>query len=447
MHNVIIPPHRRQERGQTVILVAVAIVSLLAMAALAIDVVTLYVARSEIQRAADATALAGAKGLADSGVTTLQPTDPKLPDAKVLAQSMALAEINAFLNASSPTNLVAGTTPTMLGTPNLDWTQNNNPRITVTVQRANLPTFFARILGQRSAIATASATAEAYNPANVSPFTLIAPRGVKPWLVANADPINGGIPFITTATGLVEPGVIGESFDLTADCDTGNPNKCKLIAPPPPYVIIAPPIFRVYYLPALVASPPNAANICPSSCTGNSDYEQSIQCYDTTVYSCGGGAANASWDNSVNPGANGANALTAHATECLIHATGGYGPNAGQDTLSYPPPYPLNGAPQITAQSGPQIGNLVTTSNSIVTIPIIDTCSGCIPTSSGPVTVVGFLQAFINWVEPNGLSGNPGDVNITVLNVAGCSSAAPLLPPVVGGMGTSPVPVRLITPP
>src|ERR1700682_2661790 len=35
---------RRRERGQTIILVAVALVSLLAMAARAIDVVTLYVA-------------------------------------------------------------------------------------------------------------------------------------------------------------------------------------------------------------------------------------------------------------------------------------------------------------------------------------------------------------------------------------------------------------------
>jgi uncharacterized membrane protein len=52
---------RSGERGQTIILVAVSLVSLLAMAALAIDVVTLYVARSEMQRAADAAAIAGAK--------------------------------------------------------------------------------------------------------------------------------------------------------------------------------------------------------------------------------------------------------------------------------------------------------------------------------------------------------------------------------------------------
>jgi len=44
---------RKNERGQTLVLVALAIVSLLGMAALAIDVVTLYVAHAEAQRAAD----------------------------------------------------------------------------------------------------------------------------------------------------------------------------------------------------------------------------------------------------------------------------------------------------------------------------------------------------------------------------------------------------------
>ncbi len=41
-----------------------------AMAALSIDVVTLYTARSEAQLVADAAALAGARVLANSGVTS-----------------------------------------------------------------------------------------------------------------------------------------------------------------------------------------------------------------------------------------------------------------------------------------------------------------------------------------------------------------------------------------
>ena len=63
----------RKERGQTILLVAVVIVTILAMAALAIDVVTLYVARTEMQRAADGAALAAARAFVDSGVTTAIP--------------------------------------------------------------------------------------------------------------------------------------------------------------------------------------------------------------------------------------------------------------------------------------------------------------------------------------------------------------------------------------
>src|SRR5208337_149801 len=93
---------RRSERGQTIVLVAISIVSLLAMAALAIDVVTLYVARSEIQRAADAAALAGAKAMADSGVTSIPTTDPHYTDnsAQSLASAMATTAITAVVQNS-----------------------------------------------------------------------------------------------------------------------------------------------------------------------------------------------------------------------------------------------------------------------------------------------------------------------------------------------------------
>src|SRR2546430_3544214 len=82
-----------QERGQTIALVALTIVTLLAMAALAIDVVTLYVAKGEVQRAADAAALVAAKGFVDSGVTS----DPANTSLQTLAENMATAGINAIL--------------------------------------------------------------------------------------------------------------------------------------------------------------------------------------------------------------------------------------------------------------------------------------------------------------------------------------------------------------
>jgi hypothetical protein len=81
---------------------------------------------------------------------------------------------------------------------------------------------------------------------------------------------------------------------------------------------------------------------------------------------------------------------------------------------------------------------VVTSSNSIVSLPIYDDTASVI-TQAGPnnVTVVGFLQVFINSVDTN------GNVSVTVLNVSGCGND-PSKPPL---LGSSPVPVRLITEP
>jgi hypothetical protein len=99
----------------------------------------------------------------------------------------------------------------------------------------------------------------------------------------------------------------------------------------------------------------------------------------------------------------------------------------------------------ITSESGLQSGNVVTTSSSIVTIPIID-ITYPLPASPGAVTVVGYIQAFINQVNPGPGPPDPGSINITVLNVAACSATPNTANPIVGGSGTSPVPVRLIGP-
>ncbi len=442
MQRNILLQRRHHERGQTIILVAISIVSLLAMAALAIDVVTLYAARSEIQRAADAAALAGAKAIADSSITTLLVTDPNFTTVQSWAATAATNQISAVLQ----NNLVGGQPPTPASPPAVDWARQGNPHITVKLQSSTLPTFFSKIWGASPNIVTATATAEAYNPANVQNFTPIAPKAVKPWLVANIDP-NSGTPFITPTTGVVEPSAIGETLNLTADCQSPGPGCTLLVGGNPPgrgpaNSLLYP---QVEYVPALVTAPatPNP-NVCPSTCTGATNYEQSIECADVTtsykVLSCGGGVTNLQWDNTVNP--TGLTGLSALGAECLINATT-HGLNKGQDTLD-PIPWP-NNPMQITAQSGLQNGNFVTTSSSIVTIPLIDT-AGFIPPTGGNVTIDGYMQAFINEVHGG---THPGDISVTVLNIAGCSNSSTNIgvTPVVGASGTSPVPVRLITPP
>src|ERR1700686_5251977 len=58
-----------KQRGVTIALVALSMVVIIGMAALAIDVGTLYQAKAEAQRAADAAALTAARVISISGVT------------------------------------------------------------------------------------------------------------------------------------------------------------------------------------------------------------------------------------------------------------------------------------------------------------------------------------------------------------------------------------------
>lgn len=442
---------RRGERGQTILLVAVSMVSLLAMAALAIDVVTLYVARTEVQRAADAAALVGAKAIADSGVTSLPPGDPSLPDAITLAQSMATAVVLAMVNAPTLiSNPVAGSPPTLVGgVPTFNFTLNNNPTVTVTLQQTNLPTFFARVFGQRSATTSATAMAEAYNPSNLinqANFPPVIPRCVKPWLVANLDPTNPilGQPFIDEATGAVVANVTtlaATPFNLQADCRNGV-SFCQIHHNPMQRVAGE---TGMEYLPMLVTPNP-AVDACPSG-VGATNYEEGVACCNARTYSCGGNTTNADWDSTINPEDGRAAGAAALATELLIHATD-TGPGQGQDTLDYPSPWP-SAPPRITGGTRSLMNNrVVTTSSSIVSVPIVDNPATGFSTSTGPVTVVGFLQAFVN--EVSDVAGPPshvGEINIRVLNVVGCSSTPNGNTPILGGNGASTIPVRLITPP
>ena len=66
---------RRDERGITMLIVALAMVAIIGMAALSIDVITLYLAREEAQRAADAAALTAARVISMSGITGAATTD------------------------------------------------------------------------------------------------------------------------------------------------------------------------------------------------------------------------------------------------------------------------------------------------------------------------------------------------------------------------------------
>lgn len=413
------------------VLVAAAMVAIMAMAALSIDVVTLYVANADAQRSADAAALAAARVLSITGVTG----DPSnnsgsWPLASSAAQTVAQSVANQ--------NLVGGLAPKSVNV-----TVNNtsalfavNPIVSVTVTSANLPTFFSRIWGKRAANVSATANAEAYNPSNSGAYTAagsmvpVQPRCVKPMIVPNVDPQTGNT-LVGTADGSItnpgiqlnyaggKSGVIGEEFTLTSAC-TGT--TCTNVQPP------GGPVLKGNYIPAYVQNPPVAVSTAPG-CALSDDYQEAIAgCDQSTVYACGtlsGAQADLSENRTAETGA---------AAQCLVQ-------QPGQDSINtavYPfqieagDDNPLKAA----GVNGLNAGDVISASNSIITIPIMN--GNTVPPGGlqPAVTIVGFLQVFIQNVNA---AENPV---VTILNVSGCSNAA-TQPPVTG---SSPVPVRLIQP-
>ena len=422
---------RRKQRGQTLMLVAIAMVSLLAIAALAVDLVSLYAARGEIQRAADAAALAGAKAFVDSAVTT----DPTL---QPMAQTMA----QAYASAAAAQNLVSGGAPQFSSPPTFDFTTYpGNPRISVTLERSGLPLFFARIWGGQFASVSASAVAEAYNPAysqsNTKSFVPTAPKCVKPFLVPNNDSAPGTTSpiYVDPSSGAPQPSalsLLGRTLSLDSACKRGG-NGCTLLNGQ-----TAPRKFQ--YLPMQGLSP---HRYCPalsspgcSAPAGN--FQQSIQCCDGAAFDfaqCGQSATPATWDPSVNP----SRGQSENGLQCLIHTTAG---SNQQDTLD--PSKFLSGTGPVLISPGPysqslyglQATDLMATSDSIITVPLFDNSHPQLPAN---VTIVGFLQLFVLDV---GSGAQSGDFTTVILNISGCGQA--MGSGGISGGGISAIAVRLV---
>jgi len=489
-------PGRRRERGITMILVAVAMTAIIAMAALSIDVITLYLAREEAQRSADAAALAAAKVISVSGITGA--ADPATDSASwklicggssstATQAAQAVVQQNAVGGAAiagtSTVTYLAGSGGTISSSTDCSTLSTAfavNPIVTVQIQQTGLPTFFSRIWRRTTNTVSATATAEVFNPSdsgnvgNQTTGTIIPvqPRCVKPWVVPNLDPLNPNSActincnhFVGASDGhIVNPGisvgggnangVIGERFLLIPNCLHRVRGLCSLrntqiqanhdasgnTVPAPP---------NLEFLPGQTE---NASVAIPRAATSGSLYEKAIAgCDQTTVYYCGVPSSSpiGSGPNMVDLGTYPADD-TSNGVQALINE-GNPNPSGGQPTgqdffnpsaspYGSPSSYPfqiLAGSSNPTALTA---GTPITASNSIVSVPIYDPANPIASTGTSPVTIVGFLQVFINGVDQY------GNVDVVVLNVAGCGNGTRTTSP-NPVTGSSPVPVRLITPP
>jgi hypothetical protein len=413
-----------RERGVVILVVALVLLFIVAaLAALAIDLVTFYTARSEAQLAADSIALAAARVLANSGMTS--DPDPNLTNrAETLANTLALQQAlqnqvgGRFLNpAGGEVTISFDNTQTGVG----------NPRVIVQVSRADLPTFFARIWGRTQITVSASAIAEAYNPsfhAIITPGAApIAPTCVKPWLLPNIDPLSPPNPIFDSATGaILDTGMLGKAPNTSPG--NGLLVACSNCSVPP----VPPPSAWQYY-PGSQTDFPAPSQALPACSAGFTAYQLSVAgCVQHPIV-CG---QNSSVNlDPVNPAPT--DAATADAVTCLTHAQ-----NDQADQVDTTPPPPQAQPFQFVAGNDNPVvnarGHDVMVSSSLVTIPVVDSFA------VSPAKVVGFVQVFLNPDGTHATSGAPA----MIVNLAGCGTAMTGQP--VLGNGASPVAVRLISP-
>jgi Flp pilus assembly protein TadG len=440
---------RHNEQGVTILVVACSLAFvMIALAALVIDVSALFTARGDAKQAADAAALAGAKVLANSGMTS-DPTNATL-QANAVALATQVATAVATKNTVGGRPLTTGeVTVSFLNIGGL--TFESNPQIKVAVQRTDLPTFFARAWGTKIVPVGATATAEAVNPSPTggTPGFPIAPRCVKPWILPNSNPITGVGPMFLAGGDIAVSGLVGTSITLVPGCPPGGAPCCAPGAPPCTTAKQLP-----YYYGQL---PQPSGTSLPSCTTSTCDYEQNIAaCSPPPPVSCrnpislvGGPSCGGNPDRQ-----------TSRGGRCLIHANGA-GHGQGQDCISAngdAAAYCSAGAATLDSQlfagsenplvqSGTiNLGDPISSSDSLVTIPVYDS-SAAPPTTNRtnttavPVNVIGFIQGFITGVE-RGTGPKPGWIYMTIVNLSGCGTA--LSGPTIVGDGISPVPVRLI---
>ncbi len=404
-----------------------------AMAALSIDVVTFYTARSEAQLAADAAALAGARALANSGFTS-----NASPPTGLWTQVQALC-VNVG-TAVGGANQVGGQSAAGHITVTCSSTQTGNPTVKAQVN-ITVPAFFARIWGTTQVSITASATAEAYNP-SLAATDLSLPQAlpvalscVKPWLIPNIDPTNSTNPIFVAGGAIYSTStLLGSSpSGILVDCF---PDDCSLGLQPPTTA------WRYYPGdPATdFAPPPSTSVACSPSTTGftPTDYQLAVAGCVQAPIACN--ATGIHIDPNPYTGTSGRNADTIAAVNCLSHSSTNLGDAIDPTTFPAGPFEFLAGSENPLVAAGLSPGSDVVVSDSLVTVPVFDTTG--VTSSSTTVNLVGFVQLFLN---PTGVAAPAtGPISTTVVNLVGCGTGSTGNP--IYGNGATAVPVRLITP-
>ena len=436
---------RNRQAGVTLYIVAGLLVIVLAVSALAIDLVSFYVGRNEAQRAADAGALAGAQLFAVQGCTN------GTGGCVAGGPQEALARTQAVTMASQ--NPVFGQAPSSgTVTTTFSYPTPMEPQITCTVHRDSasgnaIPTMFAKVFGVTTVDVSASATAEAFNPSgsNVS----VGTQCLKPFLVPNCDPshlVAGTSPVANTAcptasnvactsastncqsyffypAGAVNPGAIVNPGNYNAS----NPAAGGVVGAP--WALHTQAVPSQWYLLGYTGNSGAQLRAFLSSCAPSI-----IACHATLNTAVG---------QKVGPTDQGVNAF--------INANGD-GLNQGQDSICSPtsspacatPPFPITGGannpnPNLVGQTF--FGGGSPSLASVAVFSGLDINGQPLQPGGSTVTVLGYMTMFFTQANH---TGNDDEIDGVILSIGGCGTTNNSGGPPIISTGGSPIPIRLI---
>ena len=462
------------------VLVALAMVAIIAMAALSIDVITLYLARRRRNAPPMQRALAAARVISLSGMTG-DPSNSTVFLAADLRRTRRVLPLKPRLRShTEPSGArrhhrhrdvlgrrrVACATTVSVGRRPF----GVNPMVTVQVYAPGLPTFFSRIWGNTGNTVSATATAEAFNPSE-SDIRQSGHRVDHPGAAPLCEAVDGtesGSHQSTACTGDTCHPFVDlrewrdcESRHLAADTTgsdrrniylTGRLRRSAVPCTSPTAgnsaggglhtANASRAHLNLEYLPGQVLNPPLRCQLCCVWAGGKCDVCAGCAgCDQTTVYQCGVQSSIAATPNMIDLTENPGGRRRRHR-QCNIVLNQRCRPQAltsGQDTVERTAsiPFQIHAGTCQSPLSGLR-GNPITSSNSIVSLPIYDNSVTRQRSGTTAVTIVGFLQVFINRCEyrrkPECDRPECGGL------WQQCDTTAPI-------PGTSPVPVRLVTPP
>src|SRR6266852_7423530 len=356
---------RNGERGISLFLVAGGMVFLLGVSALAIDVASLYVGRDEAQRAADAGALAGAKGLVDSSCVSGG------AGACAASQPLAITRATSAAGQNTVGTLLVSSLPAACVSVTFPTSPTGDPLVSVRVQRTTacgnaMPTFFAKMLGFLSGDVAATATAEAYNPSGSLTGPTICAGCVKPFAMPNFDPDPlHALPLNATCA------TPGQGYFVDPTGAVAHPNAYPTGVVGEQWVL--------HY-----NSGPSQYYGVDTGC-GSGDQRPCVSTCSSATWACG---------NTLSTVQGNIVGQIRQGIEDLIHATA-TGPNHGQDTINTGvTPYQITGG--LNNPNPALRGKLTPNSDSLVTVVLYDGHN--VPPGSQTVIIVGYMTMFIESV-------------------------------------------------